>query len=282
MVRAMGDSDEAGAVRREGSFPPRMPSDLDRLYDDGGGPAPITSKINRGSFERCCQEFPWSAIAPVLTKYQRDAALAWRYWPWAAFAISQFRFEQREAASHLDQPTPKEVLELLGEIRDSAKQLLDGLARLESLSTQVVEPANRWRAAHLEHLDQFISQAAAGLIDREVVQDGKQELRVHYGKRALQRTLVDIEVAAREAMNRADKTLLSRKVGTPQTPGLHNLVFCASEIWTRMTGRAASANKVHSRGGQEPKFVQFVQDLVGIAGGLKPSRRKVEITLANR
>ena len=104
---------------------------------------------------------------------------------------------------------------------------------------------------------------------------------MRYGKRDFQLRLVDIEVAAREAMNRVDKTLLSRKVGTSQTPGLHNLVFRASEIWTRMTGRAASANKVHSRGGQEPKFVQFVQDLVGIAGGPKPSRRKVEITLAN-
>src|SRR5262249_15747087 len=123
MVPAMGDSDEAGAVRRAKSFPPRLRSDLDRLYDDDGGPAPITGQIKRGRFEGCCQEFPWSAISPVLTKYERDAALAWRYWPWVAFAISQFRFEQREAASHLDQPTPKEVLELLGEIRDSAKQL---------------------------------------------------------------------------------------------------------------------------------------------------------------
>src|SRR5262249_6599944 len=127
MVRAMDDSDEAGAVRREESFPPRMRSDLDRLYNDGGGPAPITSKIDRGSFEGCCHAFPWAAIAPVLRKYQRDAALAWRYWPWAALAISQFRYEQREAASHLNQPTPKEVLTLLGEIQGSAKQLLDGL-----------------------------------------------------------------------------------------------------------------------------------------------------------
>jgi hypothetical protein len=279
----MGDSDEGGALRRPRPFfsLSELRSDLDRLYNDGGGPAPIRATVDRTEFERCCREFPWSVIAPALIKYQCDATLAKRHWPWAAFAIAQFQFEQREAAGQMDEPTPKEVLELLGEIRDAAKRLSGGLARLQSTSLRVVDPADRMRRGHLQYLDQFISQAAAGLIDQEVREDGEHLVRVFNGKNALLRILIDIEVAAGEAMNRADKTLLSRKVGTRQVPGLHNLVFRASEIWTSMTGRVASANKVTRRDEQEPQFVQFIQDLVGIAGGPKPSRRMVEIALTN-
>jgi hypothetical protein len=285
MVRAMGDSDEGGALRRPRRFfsLSELRSDLDRLYDDGGGPAPIRATVDRTEFERCCHEFPWSVIAPALIKYQCDATLAKRHWPWAAFAISQFQFEQWEAARHIAEPTPtpKEVLELLGEIRDAAKRLSGALARLQSTSFRVVEPADRMRSGHLQYLDQFISQAAAGLIDREVREDGEHLVRVFNGKEALLRILIEIEVAAGEAMNRADKTLLSRKVGTRQMPGLHRLVFRASEIWISMTGREASANKVYRRDEQEPQFVQFIHDLVGIAGGPNPSRRMVEIALTN-
>jgi len=94
--------------------------------------------------------------------------------------------------------------------------------------------------------------------------------------------LAGIEAAAGEAAKRLDRDLLKRKKGQAD-PALHNLVWRGAEIWSSLTGRAPSANRVHSRDpAKEPDFVLFIQDLVRLAGGECPSRKVVEISLRNR
>jgi hypothetical protein len=92
--------------------------------------------------------------------------------------------------------------------------------------------------------------------------------------------LIELEVAAGEAVRRVDANLLKRKKGQAD-PGLYNLVWRCAEIWLGMTGRRASAQKVHTVDDDDPDFVKFVQGLVRLAGAAKPSRKQIEISLKN-
>ena len=101
-------------------------------------------------------------------------------------------------------------------------------------------------------------------------------------KMLLLKRLVGIQAVAGEAATRLiDKDLLKRKKGQAD-PALHNLVWRGAEIWSSLTGRVPSPNRVHRDSGEEPDFVLFIQDLVRLAGGECPSRKVVEISLRNR
>jgi hypothetical protein len=109
--------------------------------------------------------------------------------------------------------TPAEVVELLDDIHRSAKKLVNRLGQLQEYSHSLADPAAPLRQPHLAYLDEFISQAAAGYLASEVNQDPQHMARVFFGKQSLMQRLIDIEVAACEAMKRADVGLLKRKRG---------------------------------------------------------------------
>jgi hypothetical protein len=171
----------------------------------------------------------------------------------------------------------------LNDIRRSAKELASGLARLQEYSESIGDRTAPLEKPHLRYLDQLISQAAAGHLSSEVDEDPTHLLEVHSKKMLFVQRLADIQAAAGEAANRVDRKLLKRKKGQDD-PALHNLVWRGAEIWSSLTGRAPSANRVH-RGPakeKEPDFVLFIQNLVRLAGGERPSSKAVEISLGNR
>jgi hypothetical protein len=256
-------------------------TDLDRVYLELGGPAPLRASIDRSTFERCCNEFSWRKVEPTLRLFQKDRDIAKRHWPWVAFALSRYHFELKERQQNSVRLTPDEVIGLMNDIRRSAKELASGLARLQSYSEALGDPTASLEKPHLRYLDQLISQAAAGHLAAEVNQDGQHMLRVFLGKESLVHRLIDIEVAAGEAMKRVRTDLLKRRKGQAD-PGLYNLVWRGAEIWSSLTGRTPSPNKVHRRSGGEPDFVAFIQGIVSLAGGPRPSRKNIEISLRNR
>jgi hypothetical protein len=291
---AMGDDNEQGEPTRSAikptrkSAPPpalppslsRLPTELDRLYLELGGPAPLRPDIDRKAFEIASKEFSWVEVEPSLRRFQKDRDVARRHWPWVAFALDTYRFERRERQREGAKLTPGEVKELLNEIRRSARELVGSLGRLQEYANSLGDPVAPFRQPHLAYLDEFISQAAAGRISGEVNQDLGQMLHVFLAKQSFMKRLVDIEVAAGEAVNRMDSNLLKRKKGQGDT-GLHNLVWRCAEIWESMTSRKASAHKVHTVHGDDPDFVKFVQALVGLVGAPQPSRKQIEISLKN-
>ena len=220
----------------------------------------------------------WRKVEPTLRRFQEDRDIARRHWPWVAFALSQYRFERKEQQRHSVELNPDEVIGLIADIGRSAKELKSGLLRLQDTSHRLGHSTARLRQPHLAYLDQFISQAAAGHLAAEVNQDGEHMLRTYFGKTFLFERLIDIEVAAGEAAKRVDKNLLKKRKGQID-PGLYNLVWRGAEIWSSLTGRTPSANKVHRRSGEEPDFVAFIQDVVRLAGGPPPSRKNVEVSL---
>src|SRR5215831_10304819 len=259
----------------------RLPTELDRLYSELGGPAPLRDDIDRKVFDFCCNEFFWSKVEPVTRRFQADRDIGRRHWPWVALALSQYRHERNELQKPDAKLTAAEVIELLDDIHRSAKKLVNRLGQLQEYSNSLADPAAPPRQPHLAYLDQFISQAAAGHLAAQVSEDGDHMLRVHFGKQSFLKRLIDIKVAAGEAMKRVRTDLLKRRKGQAD-PGLYNLVWRGAKIWSSLTGRTPSANKVHNSHGGEPDFVAFIQGIVSLAGGPQPSRKNIEISLRNR
>ena len=267
----------------ERRLPPRLETDLDRVYSELGGPAPL-GNLRRSAFSGPCQKFSWKVVELALCTFQKDRDTARKHWPWAAFALDQYQFERREKEKYSSELTPAEVVDLVGGISNSARELADRLAQLEEHANRIEDPAAKFRRGHLAYLDQLIAQAAAGHMATTVNDDPEHMLRVSSAKMDFIRRLVDVETVANEGAKRVDRNFLHRGA-SQDDPALHNLVWRLAEVWISMTGRKPSANKVYRQADidrQEPDFVQFVQHLVGLVDGApKPSRKQIQTSLNN-
>jgi len=265
-------------------FPPslnRVPTEYQRLCAELGGPAPIREGIKQATFEHYCHKISWSAVEQTLRRFAKDIATARRHWPWVAMAIGEYKLERIENDKPADELSPKEIGDLFREIAHSARSLIKALLRLQKQADRLAEPTAPLRSAHLAYLDQFVAQVAAGRPAAEVSDDGLQMLIDDLGRKRFIERVCDVEIAAKEAASRLDRGLLARSRGQLD-PGLSDLVRQGAEIWQSMTGRKASANKVHRevrRDDDDPDFVIFIKDLVSVADGPKPTRKMIEASL---
>jgi hypothetical protein len=256
-------------------------SEYDELCDGLGGPADISAKMGFREDDvplpMYCTEYPSRWILPVFLRFKPDEPLARRFWPWAAFAISQYVWEQEERKKYSDEPAPKEIKSLISEIGKSAKTLRSRLQRLHGLSYRLRDPSAPLRRAHLVWLDAFVSQAVAGIPSSSVNKSDKHLLFLHSAMMDFFNRLASVEATTKKACKRVDRKLLERERGQT-TSALSNFVFRCGVIWKSFTARKPSANKVD---GREPDFVIFVQELAKIGGAHQPTRRQVEMTFLN-
>ena len=257
-------------------------SEYERFCDELGGPADIGVPIKwpRAALAPYCREYSSNTILPVLLKFQKDKSSARRHWPWAAFAISHYVFEQKERSKYTDEPGPKEVEALLSQIAQAAGKLSSGLRRLEDLSQRLGDPATPLRRAHIGWLDAMVSQAAAGFLADDVNESGEDLLTIDCEKRAFFNRLTEVASGAEMARSRVDRALLGRDRGQT-APGLSTFVFRCCAIWRSLTDRKPSANKVvrQSGEGKDPDFVVFLQELAKIGQAPVPSRNQVASSL---
>jgi hypothetical protein len=262
---------------------PAIKSEYEILCDELGGPADIGVPIKspRAALAPYCREYSSNGVLPVLLKFKKDTSSARRHWPWAAFAISHYVFEQKERRTYTDEPGPKEVEALLSQIAQAAGKLSSGLHRLEDLSNRLGDPATPLRRAHIGWLHALVSQAAAGFLADDVNESGQHLLTVDSEKRAFLNRLTEVETGAEIAMSRVDRALLGRDRGPTAAPGLSTFVFRCGVIWGSFTGRKPSANKVFRRSaeGEDPDFVAFLQDLAKVGKAPVPSRKQVDSSL---
>ena len=263
-------------------FPPslaRAESEFKKLCNELGGPADIGVTVDRNDIEVYCREYPVGLLLPILLRFQKNEAVARRHWPWAAVAISQYAFERSERAEYTDEPKPEEILEILEQIRQSARDLGSGLSRLQALSVRLTDPAAPLRRAHLAWLNTLISQAIAGRISNDVNEDDVQMLVDDSKKMRLLKQLAGFEFATQKAIPRVDKSLLKRERGQSDQ-ALPKFIFHCSVIWTSLTGRKPSSEKVHRRiQPSEPDFLIFARELAKCAGVAPPSRKQVHTSL---
>ena len=218
-------------------------------------------------------------MLPLLLRFQKDQSVARRHWPWVAFAISQYAFERSELAKYTDEPTPKEVIDMLKHTNKAAHDLGSGLSRLKALSYRLANPATTCRRAHLAWLNAFISQAIGGRISNEVKEHALQMIADDFKTIRLLKQLADLEVVTNAAMHRVDKSLLERKRGQSDQ-ALPRFIFRCSRVWKSLTRRKPSAEKVHRKiQPSEPDFLIFTRELAKCAGVAPPSRKQVHTSL---
>src|SRR5262245_6057321 len=109
-------------------------SELRRLYDELGGPAPIRDGVDRIVLERACGDFPLQQVLPLIERWSSSEEQRLRHWPWIALAASQYDFERRRRSALPDGPKPKEVEGLLRRINRDAESLGKGLTTLQGWS----------------------------------------------------------------------------------------------------------------------------------------------------
>lgn len=259
----------------------RLKSQYQELCDELGGPADIGVKVDSRYLGKCCEAYPLEKMLPILVMFQQDDSKARRYWPWAAFAIKQYQYEREERRQYLIEPSPKEIGELLTQIQRSARDLESGLRHLWALSDRLDDPTTPSRRAHLRWLDGLVSQAVAGVVSDEVIDDDLASLAVHSSKLNLLKRLALIADVTEKAKKRVDPALLARERGQSD-PALTNFVFRSGEIWKGLTGRTPSANELHPSHNaplKEPDFVVFVQKRALIVASREPTRNQIVVCL---
>jgi hypothetical protein len=282
---ALRDSLAEEAAREQGArHSPSLSSvrsEYQKLSDELGGPVGgIAPNLKRSTFEMCCGIYGSERILPLLLRYKKDMDTARRHWPLAAFAINQYVFEIKERSSYRDdEPKPGEIEDLLRNISQSARNLAAGLCRLQSLAERLKDPTAPDRRGHLGWLDAFVSQAAAGVLSNDVNKSPEYRHLVDQGKLAFLKRLAEIEGAATRAIDRTDRALLERERG-PSNPALLNFVRRCGSIWTSLTGRNPTGEKLaRIAGSEDPEFVLFVQELARVAGAPEPKRNEVVFCL---
>jgi hypothetical protein len=216
-------------------------------------------------------------VLPILRRFTDDEISARRHWPWTAFAIDQYTFEIKERAKYKDELKPKEIRDLLAQIKRAAHDLISALATLQNRAFRLGEHSAPLLRGHLKWLNYFISQVLAGQISNEVAQDF---LTVDLQKLDFIKRLALVEAAATVASKRVNKDLLKRRRGQ-SNPALRNFVWRSGKIWTSLTGRKPSTRRIERKDSDDPKFVLFVKELAKFRNAAEPSRKEIEIALRN-
>lgn len=269
---------------RDERIPPSLSdakSEFQKFCGELGGPADIGINLDKTYLEQCCRDYSTRRVLPVLLRFQKkkDDVSACRHWPWAAAAITQYVFETKKRQTYGKEPTANEVSELILAVADSAHGLGSALYRLQDLANRLRDLTDN-RRGHLAWLDAYLAQALAGRMSNELKEDGVEELENDFSKAAFLKQLGHIELGAKEAAKRVDPQLLERERGQTN-PALPNFVWRCAKIWTSLTGRKPSANKVEKSGNDSttPDFVLFIQELATLAGGPVPTLKQVGTAL---
>jgi hypothetical protein len=186
-------------------------------------------------------------------------------------AASQYDFDRERRSKLPNSPKPKDVEELLQKMGRDAESLTKSLVTLQEWSAAPESPSAPLRRAHLTWLHEFLVQNAAIAPRPDVDQSPDALLTSFILSEDFTKRLIALSVAARRAAARLDKDLITR-TRSASDDSLPKLVGSCAKIWTSLTGRPASVNKVHRKSGDDiPDFVRFVCDIARLATGTEPT-----------
>jgi hypothetical protein len=247
-------------------------SDLHRVYAKFGGPAPIWDGVDRTILDRACNEYRFRRVLPLIERWASSEEKQHRHWPWIALAASQYAFDRKRRSKLPDGPKPKDVESLLRKVDRDAESLAESLVTLQNWSVAPDSPSAPLRTPHLTWLHEFLVQNAAIGPRPEVDQSPEALLRSFILGDDFLKRLIALSVAARKAAARFDKDLIAR-TRSASDDSLPKLVGRCAKIWTGLTGRRPSINKVSSknRDDSRPNFVLFVCDIARLATGTEPT-----------
>jgi hypothetical protein len=260
-------------------------TEYQKFCDSTGGPIEIDgfAKID---YRHCCQDFPKIKFRPIIERWQEDQKTGIRHWPAMAFAANDYRFRQQQFASYGRPPSQSDIRDLLSTIARSARELHTALTKLQGFASQLNDGAVPLAIPHLVWIDQYIAQAAAGVISKELVRDPDAIARIFCERTELLKRIIAVDAAASTvSIDRLDTSLLKRPTKVPENRALRRLVSIAKPIWKSLTGRPPSTNKLSKKTGEDeslPDFVRFVRELAEIGGGPIPTFKQVVVAFKLR
>lgn len=252
-------------------------SEYRRFCNSTGGPIDIHEfeEVTKATYEGRCKDFPLIRFTPIIERWQADATTGIRHWPAMAYAVNDYRFRQKEFEGYGKPPSQSDIRELLSRIARSARELHAALTQLQAFAHQLSDGAAPRAIPHLAWIDRYIAQAAAGIVLKELVEEPTTVAIVFFERTKFLERIMGVDAAATVATDRLDTALLKRPSKTPDIRGLRRLVSMTNPIWTSLTGRPPSTNKVNKSGEEIPDFVLFVREIAEIAGGPIPSFKQV-------
>jgi hypothetical protein len=264
---------------REEQQPRELPSsktEYQRFVEETGGPLEIDGfkNVTQSAYRSCCFEFPFRNFLPIIEKWPNTKGR--QLWPAMAHLASQYRWRLQQFEEIGKEPSPKEISELLSTIASAAELLRSSLVTLQKRSFQPSDGSAPLARQHLQWIDQFIAQAASGIVLQDVDQNPTVMAAAHLGRDSFLQNTMCVEAAATTAKSRLNEGLLKRPKRGPDNRALRALVTRAKPVWKSLTGRDPSVNKVHKKDQEEPDFVLFIQELGDIAGGPRPSFKQVQ------
>jgi hypothetical protein len=272
--------EEAGRAEAAARTPSlsSVKSEYRRFCDSTRGPINIHGfeAVTKATYEGCCEDFPLIRFTPIIERWQADATTGIRHWPAMAYAVNDYRFRQKEFAGYGKPPSESDIRESLSTIGRSARELHAALTRLQASAHQLSDGAAPRAIPHLAWIDQYIAQAAAGIVSKDLVEEPTTVAIVFFERTKFLERIMGVDAASTVSINRLDTSLLKRPSRTPENRALRRLVSMAKPIWKSLTGRPPSTNKSVRKGGEGvPDFVLFVQAISEIAGGPFPSFKQV-------
>jgi hypothetical protein len=230
-------------------------------------------------FGVACDRFPYEEVAPLLRPYQTDDRTCRVHWPWVALAAKLYRSEQDERAT-FEELKPSEVIALFRRVSANALKLAQDIERLRYHSNQLEDPKKPEARGHLAYLHEFFKQRAFADFEGEFTDDPLVSLATDgMHNRFVWRLEKVGETADEFAAQHVDQSLLTRSRGQDD-PGLPTLVWRLGEIWKSLTGRNASANKVHREEDERSDFVRFVGSVAVLAESAAPTTAEIAKSLS--
>ena len=256
------------------SHPPRLKSEYESVIERYGPPIVPANFPPSLDFQSCCNRWGLPLFLPVLHTWAATKQDAPRHWPVLAFAVDQYVFSSNQL-SKTGTPSVADVVDALNLISDGASKVARGITRFYNMS-RPLSLKHFDRIAQIEKLFDRLIAAPLGAAPSDL-----NNPLASIGADAWMRSfLVRVQQtgqAANEQVKNLNRDILKRKAES-RDRALPTFVSMVGPIWTSLTTRRPSVNKVASGA---PDFVRFVQQLVKISGKKTPSFGQVATAYRN-
>ena len=243
--------------------------------------------INQQNLETKNDKFKKDGIIlkSVVERWESEKGKGLDYFPFLFQIVIAYQEQKNKISKSKSLPNPRELDRIIFEIEKSCNLLISNLEIIHGMAFDNRDPFAKNKNEHIAWIDVFIHNSIAR---KELHNDNSLQIAssTNLSGTALDSflktgefctKLKNLEVTAKLIREKKlNKRLLARKTGAPKDPALPALVLMAIPAWEGLSKRTASISSRNIASGDfDPPFVQFIQQLVTLGGGPKPTRKQV-------
>jgi hypothetical protein len=243
-------------------------AELEKL-DSLGGPVDLTGLAPLSWRQLRSINLSLDDLLPALAEFSLGGeSWASRHWPWVAIACHRWRIRNEIMARRGPiSLKPSDIKAGLGRIANHAEKIIKELEALSRASHSFTKH-ERNKSGHVSWLLNYLylNQEYDIRLDdfRTAEFTGDMAVAAVNSQRELEQRLVRLAVTANALCDFARADLLTVR-NPPGDPGLADFVGTLALVWSSLTGRVPSVNKVPSRPEDDrPDFVRFIQKVADV------------------